>query len=198
MKANVLLKTILFCLILSSIFGSKSVYSQDIDNEKVDEEKIVYWFYINLKVVEDKKYGLKSFQIRTLGNVISHGTLKKYDLDLWRNLGGGTKMAIGPFFDYDEAAQALLFYDVKETATVLPEGSDLNREVFWFIVKIKKRERSGSFELKKVPAAVGNGSYESFEEFLKTALMQQQLAIGPFWNAPEAEESKRMYRLTGD
>jgi hypothetical protein len=164
----------------------------------LSDDQVVYWFYVNLRINIDTKNGYESYVVKRLGSQIFHGTINVYDHDLWQNLGKGTKMAIGPFYDATEAQQAWTFYEFSQEERTISQGIDLNKPVFYFVLRVEKRPRSGAYLLERIPGAVQDGGdVKSFDELLETGLGVKRLAIGPFWSKAEAEEAKRRYRLAG-
>jgi hypothetical protein len=130
---------------------------------------------------------------------VFHGNINDYDRELWKNLGGGSKMAIGPFYEFEEARQALQFYDFSKPndQRVIADMIDKNKDVYFFVLRVEKRPRSGAYLLRRIPGAVASGNAKAFDDMLAEGLDQKRLAIGPFWSQPEAEEAKRRYRLSG-
>ena len=166
-------------------------------SDNLDENRLVYWFFVSVREVEDGNTGYVSYELRRKGSKIEHGTIKEYDRTLWKYLGDGTKMAIGPFNDFYEAQKAFKLYHFKdiEDERVLDSTYDENQTVFWFVLHVKRRPRSNSYQLIRKPGAVASGSYKDFDLFLRENLMMQVMTVGPFLYMPEAEESKRIYRL---
>ncbi len=176
------------------LFSPKTAKSQTLD-EQVDPNRLVYWFYVSVREIKDPETGYKIYQLQRKGNKISSGSLKRYDRDLWRNLSSGSKMAIGPFNNQEEAERAFVFYKVQDEPHLLDAEFDPKQQIFWFILHVKKRPRSRSYELERKPGAVASGTYRDFENFLKENLKMRVMTIGPFLYMAEAEEAKRTYRL---
>jgi hypothetical protein len=186
----------LFSIILV-LAGNANIKAQNIDSKEIDDESIVYWFYVNLRIHVDTKTGYENYIVKRLGTQIYHGSINDYDRELWKSLGNGSKMAIGPFYNFDEAQQGLTFYDFTKEERVLSDVVDKNKELFFFVLRVEKRKRSGAYLLRRIPGAIANGDAKSFDDMLVEGLDQKRLAIGPFWNSAEAEEAKRRYRLSG-
>jgi hypothetical protein len=193
MKIKILIISGLITL-LSFVF-EKPLNAQVSNSEKLDENRLVYWFYINVRDVEDSNTGMVSYGIQRKGTKIEHGTIKEYDRELWKFLGEGSKMAIGPFNDFDEAKKSFLLYNIQDEPHEMDSTFNETQTVFWFILHVERRPRSGSYKLIRVPGAIASGYYREFESFVKEQLKTRVLAIGPFVYMPEAEESKRIYRL---
>lgn len=194
MKAQTKLFFLAILFFISAIFIPTNTYSQVTDSGNMSEGNIVYWYYINLRILTDPQTKIQSYDVRLIGDQISAGTIKEYDIKLWESLSRGSRIPVGPFYRYDEANQAKKFYKIganQEQDSLF--NSD--RQVFWFILHVKKRSRSKSFMLIRKPGAIASGDYDTFKSFLEGNLNLQVLTIGPFWDQPEAEESKRRYRL---
>ena len=150
------------------------------------------------------KTGYESYIIHRLGRNIRHGTSRNFDIEMWKNLRGGSKFGIGPFVDIKEAEQALDFYDLKKVydfesgETTVPKSVDKNKEIYFFTLQVNKRKRSRAYELMRVPGAIKlNQSYEQFIEFIAAGVNLKRIAIGPFWSNEQAELAKKLYRATG-
>lgn len=182
-------------LLLSGIFAADKSQAQISYSDNLDENRLVYWFYVSVREVEDNNTGYVSYELRRKGGKVDHGTVKEYDRILWKYLGDGSKMAIGPFNDYNEAKKSFLFYKIQDDPHELDSTFDENQQVFWFVLHVNRRPRSNSYELIRKPGAIASGNYMDFEVFLKENLMMRVMTIGPFLYMPEAEEAKRIYRL---
>ncbi len=158
----------------------------------------VFWFYISVREQTDRTTGMKSHIIRRLGTRVENGSMEEYKEDLWYNMGKGYKLAMGPFNEYLKAKEAMVFYEITNDSIPLPPNvdvSDKNRTVYYFPVRIFKRERSGSLEFNSSAAAVASGNYEEFYSVIKLQLNFKAINIGPFWSLEEAEAAKSVYKL---
>lgn len=184
-------------IVIASLLTSEKSTAQVNYSDNMDENRLVYWFYVSVREVEDGNTGYVNYELRRKGSKVEHGTIKEYNRTLWKYLGNGSKMAIGPFNDFNEAKKAFHLYDVKDPnePAVLDSSYDENQTVFWFVLHVKRRPRSNSYELIRKPGAVASGNYQDFDIFLRENLMVRVMTIGPFLYMPEAEESKRIYRL---
>ncbi len=197
------LKFTVLILLLSAFFMPGTSQAQRINKKQQEKNRRVYWFNINLSFKKDPKTGLPKYDVRVVSKKVYHGSLAKYDRTLWKGLGAGTRIAIGPFRYYEEAEQAMVFYDLKHETTPT-DSTHQQEQVYFYNLFIGKRPRSGSYALDRRPAAVSSGTYDTFYDVLKVSLQMAsagaggdlaKLTIGPFWDYNDAEESKRMYRL---
>jgi hypothetical protein len=190
-KFSILISVIFIFLSLSTCKTSKNVT----ESNTLDENRIVYWFYIYIsfdKVAEPDVY---SYDIKHLTTEPVKGTAKEYDYLFWKFLSEGSKFAVGPFNSSEEARKSLVFYTSADKMHTLDDSFNSEKDIYWFVLKVKLRDRSRSWELVRVPGAIASGKYEEFDVFLSENLKTGVLTIGPFQNMPDAEESKRVYRL---
>lgn len=170
-------------------------YSQKENANLYTDNKNLYWFYVSVRITEDKVTGMKKYVVRKLGKKLESGTLDEYDKDLWTNLSKGYKLAIGPFSEHEEANQAQEFYSFEDDK-VFSEVIDNEKILYYFTIRVYIRNRCGPPpEIERIPSAIKTGNADDFYELLKINLDFRQLAIGPFWNYETAEEAKRRYRL---
>ena len=195
MKTNFRVLFISTFLLLSGLLINQKAKAQVGYSDNLDENRLVYWFYVGVREFENSKTGYVSYQVQRKGNRVYHGSMKMYDRELWKNLGNGSKMAIGPFNDFDEAKRAFLFYKIQKEPRVLDSTYNMDQQVFWFILHVNRRPRSNSYQLVRKPGSIASGSYADFDNFLRDNLKMRVMTIGPFLYMPEAEESKRTYRL---
>ena len=195
MKSNIKIIIITGIMLIFGFLGIQKTEAQINFSDNMDENRLVYWFYVGVREVEDNKTGYVSYDLQRKGNKIDHGTEKQYKRILWKYLGNGTKMALGPFNDYRDAKKAYYLYDTKTDSLELDSTYNMDQQVYWFILHVNRRPRSNSYELVRKPGAVASGNYRDFELFLKENLMMRVMTVGPFTYMPEAEESKRQYRL---
>ncbi len=188
------LLSVSFVMLISAFYTGK-VSAQVDYSDNIDENRLVYWFYVSVREKEDAQTGYVSYDLKLKGNRIQHGSQKDYDRNLWKYLGNGQKMAIGPFNEYEEAKKAILFYNIQDKPHQLDSTYDENQTVFWFVLHVNRRPRSNSYQLVRKPGAIASGTYADFDVFLKENLMMRVMTVGPFNYMPEAEEAKRIYRL---
>ncbi len=195
MKNNLKLFVLASILFLFGFYSPNTVKAQVSYSDNTDENRLVYWFYVSVREKEDSETGYVSYDLQLKGNKIQHGSQKEYDRNLWKYLGNGQKMAIGPFNEYEEAKKAMLFYKIQDKPHQLDSTYDENQTVFWFVLHVNRRPRSNSYQLVRKPGAIASGTYRDFDLFLKENLMMRVMTVGPFNYMPEAEEAKRIYRL---
>lgn len=195
MKINFKILFLSFILTALGVFSNTESFSQVGYSDELDENRLVYWFYVSVREHEDSKTGYVSYRLQRKGRRIMHGSIKVYDKDLWKNLSNGSKMAIGPFNDFDEAKKSYLFYKIQEEPHKLDSTFSMDQQVYWFILHVNKRPRSGAYQLVRKPGSIASGSYSDFDNFLRDNLNMRVMTVGPFNYMPEAEESKRTYRL---
>ncbi len=181
-------------LIILSLFACKTS-QQTVNSDKLDENRTVYWFYVKLREVNVNNTEIMAYKLHKLSSVSEKGTAKEYDYLLWKYLSEGSKFAVGPFNNKEEAKKAFLFYKIQTEAHRLDASYNKSQKIFWFVLNVNKRERSDSFELSRIPGAIASGTYADFDVFLKENLDLHIMTIGPFENMTDAEESKRVYRL---
>jgi len=153
MKINFKIIFISIFITISGLLTNQKLNAQVGYSDDLDENRLVYWFYVSVREYENPKTGYVSYKVQRKGNKIYHGSMKVYDRELWKNLGNGSKMAIGPFNDYDEAKRAYFFYDIKEKPRVLDSTFTMDQQVFWFILHVNRRPRSNSYELIRKPGS---------------------------------------------
>jgi len=179
-------KKILIILILFvSIFSITNTYAQG----KKDKNKTVFWFDVVIRTVIDKQTDLTKYTVVRMGKKVSSGTLDEFKEKLWNVTGDGSRLLMGPFGTYDGAYEAMLMYDLKDTTPV-----ENTTEKYWYLLKISFSERTKSYQFERMAAAVASGSKSEFRDILVESLDFKTLAVGPFSDKSEAEESKQIYR----
>jgi len=159
-----------------------------------DETRRVYWFDVNLKKEKDKETGIPIYQVFRLGSRVSYGTAAEYDKYLWSGLSNGTRISIGPFDKKDEAEFAFRMYDLNKAETSEEVLND-NGTYYWYLVTLKQTKRLKSYDFERIPAQVNSGNAKDFFDLMNVSLPSDRLVIGLFLNLPEAENSKRAFRL---
>jgi hypothetical protein len=172
--------------------------STDNNGTNYNKDRKVFWFYINLIKGIDKETKQDIVFIKRTGTVIESGLREKYDKSLWSSLGSGSRFLIGPYTNFKEAKEALAFYNGNTKKGTLPDsiyGSD-NTTVYWFFLNVDYQKRLKAYKLKTSAQRVADGSRRKFDDALREGCTFQSVAIGPFWNYADAEEAKRLYRLS--
>ncbi len=195
MKQTTRLLIVTALIITASLTPKKQSIAQVTYSDELDENRLVYWFYVNVREVEDPNTGYVSYVLNRKSTRVDHGSMKQYDRELWKYLGNGEKMAIGPFNDFAEAKRAFYLYNANEEPKVLDSTFNETQQVFWFVLHVNRRPRSNSIELVRKPGAVASGTYRDFDTFLRENLLMRVMTVGPFQYMPEAEASKEIYRL---
>jgi hypothetical protein len=187
---------LLFCL---SGFETKA-------QNQFDPNDYVYWFYLRTEKKLDRNLNQNVYLVRTLSKTPKYGTFAAYEKDTWRCLLGGQQMVIGPFRQFKVAKQALAIYDMaklpeeqrKIQIAKLSEEIGLEHdEYFCYYLKYDVSKRTKKFVLRRVPArtSIDGITLDGFIDQFLEGLTFEMLAIGPFFDRPEAEESKRLNRL---
>ncbi len=188
--------------ILLTLFVSKTYAQTGIEIEGQNNNQYVFWFYVRAEIKTDRLTRKPAYAIRILSKKPKSGTLTKFDKDLWRNLNAGQNLVIGPFLEYVDAKRAIKMYDLarhddESMAQAIANYKDETaaNTYYWFFLKYRVTPRKHKFEFERTPARVANGDIPTFKQVLWEGLKFQQLAIGPFAQPTEAEESKRRYRI---
>lgn len=189
--------------IIISLFVTKSfAQGEGISVEGSDKNQYVFWFYVKAEIKTNKVTKKPSYSVRILSKKPKSGNINKFDKDLWRNLNAGQNLVIGPFLEYADAERAIKMYNLgrhtdesmaKEIANF--HDSTAASEYYWFFLKYTISKRKHKFIFERTAARVHSGSLKEFKETLWEGLTFKQLAIGPFAQPTEAEESKRRYRI---
>ena len=114
MKLTIKIIVLTGIILISGFLGTTKTHAQINYGGDVDENRLVYWFYVSVREVEDNNTGYVSYDLQRKGNKIQHATLKEYKKFLWKFLGNGSKMALGPFNDFREAKLSYFLYDIKK------------------------------------------------------------------------------------
>ena len=97
-------------LIISSFLLTGNILSQVWYNAEPDEHRLVYWFHVRVKIIEDDSTGYVSYVITEVQNKFSHGNLIEYQTDLFKSLKNNI-LPIGPFYDFHEAWKSKIIYE---------------------------------------------------------------------------------------
>ncbi len=196
-KFNKFILVFIISLLTVDNFAQEGIEVQDQDNEQY-----VFWFYVRAEIKRDRVTKKPAYAVRILSRKPKSGTLAKFDRDLWRNLNGGQNLVIGPFLEYYDAERAIKLYNLARQTDKTMEKEIANfrdttaaDEYYWFFLKYRITKRKHKFEFEHTPARVASGNIPMFKQVLWEGLKFQQLAVGPFAQPTEAEESKRRYRI---
>ncbi|MCD4793973.1 MAG: hypothetical protein K8R54_12115 [Bacteroidales bacterium] len=195
-------KIILLGFILSLLYTDLS--SQVNFSNSIDENRLVYWFQIRIREVEDDSTGYVSFIIPEVKRKLLHGSESEYRKNLYQSLDNNI-INIGPFNDFDQAWRSKVIYEhlafdpkkeilYGDNSFLVDSVYDDNIQVFWFIQSLVW-DKKNRLELIRKPGAIASGAYRDFYLFTSENLMMRTLTVGPFLYMPEAEESKRIYRI---
>jgi len=148
----------------------------------------VHWFYVRVRL--DRARNI--FHIVGSATQIHAGTRSNFDKELWHGITRG-QLAIGPFWDMDEARDARkLFKHLKRNVKINEARSD--KEMHWFAVTFTVRLRSHAYRLERTPNRIESGTQEEFVDLLFENMTFRKLTVGPFWDYNEAEEAKDYYK----
>ncbi|MEN8120384.1 MAG: hypothetical protein ABFS35_08555 [Bacteroidota bacterium] len=192
----------IFSFFLSIFFLAAAIVTKSqISSFNFDDDQHVYWFYIKAEIKNDKELKKPVYIIRRFGKDVKSGTFKKYKEEVWRYIKAGNQLTIGPFIELIDAKRANETYNLaRKTNEEMEKDIEntidtTNNTYYWYALQFSKSDRTDRFIPKRQPARVTEGSLKDFKYFLWSSLVFEQLAIGPFTNQIEAEESKRIYRL---
>ncbi len=195
-------KCILLIIISLLSINSFAQEGEGIDVKDQNMDQYVFWFYIKADIKRDRMTKKPAYVVRILSKKPKSGTLAQFDKDLWRNLNAGHNLVVGPFLEYTDAKRAIKLYDLaKKTDETMDKeianfkDTTASGEYYWFFLKYRITARKHKFEFQHTPARVAAGNIPTFKQVLWEGLKFQQLAIGPFAQTIEAEESKRRYRI---
>ena len=172
--------------------GVKTFSQQPVDYN--DETRRVYWFDITVKKVKDPQTQIYTYKVFRMGTRINYGTSLDYDRYLWDGLSDGSKIAVGPFNTIEQAQRANKIYDLGHARQDTALMTD-NTTFYWYLVTLKQSKRLRSYQFERIPARVVSGTYSDFINLMDASLPVNKLVIGLFEDIPEAENSKRVFRL---
>ncbi len=66
-------------LVFSGYLFPNKVQAQVTFNDNIDENRLVYWFFVSVREKEDGETGYVSYDLQLKGNKIQHGSQKDYD-----------------------------------------------------------------------------------------------------------------------
>lgn len=186
----------LFLAFLMSLSLPKAGYSQEITDMAVEKPDKIYWFYVTLEITRNKQTRMDEYDLRPSGGGIYSGDEESFKKQLWEQRSE-MRLAIGPYWSRQQAMLAQRMYSQVSRGTRVQEISyDQSEQAHWYYLKVNVK-RSG-FKLEPTAARVATGSMQSFFYSLKEGLVQEMLAVGPFLDYNEAEDSKASYKAQED
>lgn len=149
----------------------------------------VYWFTISVKIDE------RTTQYKIMGSAskLTKGPVDEFEKDVWYGISR-RQIIVGPFQTQNEALNARMLYKKSADKINSIPSEDNPSTVYWFFVTFHQLDRLGSYVFERMPAAVASGSTTDFVDALYEGITFQTLAIGPFWDQPNAENAKALYR----
>jgi hypothetical protein len=176
-------------LVVAFIINTSEVSAQ-IDS--VDVNPKVYWFFISVTQVQDST-GKDYYELKRKRKKIYNGVPKEFDRSLWKHIGNGSKIAIGPFNKLDNAKNALLLYGDNENNEELNSIINDDKIVYWIVFHVVRGRRTNYPYRKSCSIEYGNN--KDFKRSLKEYLLKRSMTIGPFHSKQKAEEVTKFYRL---
>jgi hypothetical protein len=153
------------------------------------EEGDVYWFTVSVKL-DDRT---DQYKIMGAASKLSKGLVSEFEKDVWYGISR-RQIIVGPFQTQNEGLNARMLYKKDEDKINNIPSEDNPEQVYWFFVTFVQLERLGSYVFERMPAAVASGSTTEFVDALYEGITFKTLAIGPFWDQPNAENAKSLYR----
>lgn len=187
-KIVIYLVCISVCLLL---FPNKSIAQPD-DNseyEMIVRPDLVYWYFINVTIRPNPKKKTDSYYIKLTRVFVNEGDEKGFTKSLWSEIKD-QKLAIGPFWDYNQAQLAMEFYNVVSRKKPPRIPYDADATVYWYYLTIETKR--GGYKLNALQGKISEGNIEQFASALASGLEQGMLAVGPFYFKYEVEDSLRI------
>ena len=186
----------LLWIFLIVLFAKATVAQKETTDLILNKPDRFYWFFVTLKMQKNPQTKLNEYQVRLSGGIY-YGDIVKFKKALWGNRTS-LRLAMGPFWNKSTARQAQKIYS--QVSRSNPDVSVLNAVnddmVHWYYLKVQKK-RSG-YKLEPTFARVASGTVQEFWDALSEGLVQEMLAVGPFNDYNEAEDSKALYRAQED
>lgn len=192
---NMLKKTAIFLFAL--MFGlNLSAQIEETTEMVLDKPDKMFWFFLNVTLVKNKETQLFEYIIKPSGGFYN-GDEEKFKKALWGNKTAN-RLAVGPFWNESTAKTSQKIYmSLSKTSmdpTLISEVND--DQVHWYYLKVKQ-QRTG-YKLEPTAARVATGTAQEYYDALKEGLFQEMIAVGPFNDYSEAEDSKALYRAQED
>ncbi len=173
------MKAIIFCLIFTF---STSVFAQN--------EDFLRYFWFTIKVKNDNKK--KTYEIIVNNPQVESGSKKDFEKKLWWGFSNA-QLLVGPFQTKEEAEIAFRFFKKTKNKNISLAEEQENQEVTWFLLTVKERKRSRSYQLVRNPVRLATGNLSEFPSALQEGLQLEKIIIGPFWSSTQAETAKNLY-----
>ncbi len=186
---------IILLLMFITFFGQVSL-AQELTDEILQKPEKLNWFFITISMEKNKETKMNEYKLRPSGGFYS-GSTEKFKKALWGNRTS-LRLAVGPYWEKQTAKNAQKIYSQlsrrnQNTNVLLAIKDD---QVHWYYLKVKKK-RAG-YKLEATAARVASGTVQEFYDALNEGLVQEMLAVGPFNDYTEAEDSKALYRAQED
>jgi len=187
-------KIVIYILCIGSclLFSNTNTSAQPADTteyEMIVRPDLVYWYFINVTIRPNTKKKTEMYFIKLTRVFVNEGDEKGFTKSLWSEIKE-QKLAIGPFWDYNQAQLAMEFYNVVSRKKTPRIPYDADATVYWYYISIDVK-RTG-YKLHSVQGRISEGNIEQFASALSSGLEQGMLAIGPFFFKYEVEDSLRI------
>lgn len=180
---------IAFFCVTSFSMSSKTKKAKNGQSAYSTSNEDLFWFTISVKIDERTD----QYKLMGSGSKLSKGTETEFEREVWYGISR-RQIVVGPFQAQNEAMNARMLYKKDEEKIDNIPSEDNPDEVYWFFVTFTQLERLGCYVFERMPAAVSSGSTTEFVDALYEGVTFKNLAIGPFWDMPNAEKSKALYR----
>jgi len=185
----VLLFTTLFLNSTSFNIIHKAKKAMSVTPASVTEDEEIFWFTVSIKLDERTD----QYKLMGSGSKLTKGTVAAFEKEVWYGISR-RQIVVGPFQTQGEALNSRMLYKKDEEKVNYIPSEDNPEEVFWFFVTFKQLDRLGAYVFERMPAAVSSGTTTEFVDALYEGLTFKNMAVGPFWDKPNAENSKSLYR----
>jgi len=186
-----ILISLLVVLIVSASFSNYQKAKSPLRGLSINSvlEDEVFWFTVSVKIDE------RTSQYKIMGSAsqLEKGTVGEFEKDVWYGISR-RQIIVGPFQTQNEALNSRMLYKKSEDKINNIPSEDNPSTVYWFFITFKELDRLGSYVFERMPAAVAQGSTTEFVDALYEGITFKTLAIGPFWDQPNAESAKALYR----
>ena len=193
MRINIKTLTLLF---LMTFIVSSSYAQEETSDMVLNKPDKFYWYFITISMEKNKETKLNEYKVRPAGGLY-YGNMEKFKKALWGNRSS-LRLAVGPYWNKSTAKNAQKIYSQlnKKKADMRVLDYIKDDQVHWYYLKVKKK-RAG-YKLEPTLARVASGTVQGFYDALNEGLVQEMLAVGPFNDYNESEDSKALYRAQED